>query len=173
MLASIFLSLALAATAHAHIAAWANGIYCKGGNVSSVYDPNTNTAVNPLYLETIDHWWFQHDRGCDLVPPLAGEFLELLVGGSFTVKLSHNRAQTTLSYSGQYTTERPDGHSHPEDWNGGGIGEGCIPLSEDGAMHVQNQTSATGTAFAISYESDPSAVTRDNLVVFTVLVEHV
>lgn len=36
-------------------------------------------------------------------------------------------------------------------------------------MHIQNQTMATGFAFAISYESDISAVTMQNLVVFTVL----
>jgi hypothetical protein len=38
-----------------------------------------------------------------------------------------------------------------------------------GALHVQNETAATGSAFAISYESDLSKVTLENLVVFTVL----
>lgn len=36
-------------------------------------------------------------------------------------------------------------------------------------MNFQNQTMATGSAFAISYESGISAVTMKNLVVFTVL----
>jgi hypothetical protein len=40
-------------------------------------------------------------------------------------------------------------------------------------MHVQNQTSATGTAFAISYESDITEVTMENLAVFTVLEQYV
>jgi hypothetical protein len=167
MLASALLSLALAAIARAHVAAFANGMYCKGGNVSTIDDSNTDTAVNPLYMLIQEQWWFQHDRGCDVVPPPDGEFLELPAGGSFTVELAHNRAQTTLSYNGQFTSEWPDGNTHPEDWNGGGIGEGCI--QNDGAMHVQNETSATGTAFAISYESELSAVTMENLVVFTVL----
>jgi hypothetical protein len=36
---------------------------------------------------------------------------------------------------------------------------------------VQNEGNATGTAFAISYNSDISKVTMENLVVFTV-AEH-
>lgn len=170
MLASALLSLALAATTRAHTAAWAAGMYCKGGNVSDVDDNNTNNAVNPMYMMTQDQWMFQHYQGCDSVPPPEGEFLELPAGGSFTVELAHNRAQTTLSYSGQFTSEWPDGQSHPEDWHGNltsaGV-EDCI--QDDGAMHVQNQTAAAGTAFAISYESDISAVTMDNLAVFSVL----
>jgi hypothetical protein len=92
----IVLSIALAAPARAHTAAFANGMYCKGGNVSTVDDSNTNTAVNPLCILTQHQWWFQHDRGCDLVPPLDQEFLELPAGESFTVELAHNRAQPTL-----------------------------------------------------------------------------
>jgi hypothetical protein len=45
--------------------------------------------------------------------------------------------------------------------------EGCV--QDDGAMHVQNQTMATGAASAISDESAISAVTMENLVVFTLL----
>ena len=167
MLAFSILFIALAATTHAHTAAWASGMYCKGGNVTGVDDNNTDNAVNPLYMMTQDQWWFQHYQGCDSVPPPEGEFLELPANGEFTVELAHNRAQTTLSYGGQFAGEWPDGQPHPEDWNGGGVGEGCI--QNDGAMHVQNQTMATGTAFAISYESDLSAVTMENLAVFTVL----
>jgi len=36
-------------------------------------------------------------------------------------------------------------------------------------VHTQNQTMAAGTAFAISYKSDLSQVTAENLVVFSVL----
>ena len=168
MQSSIFLAVALAATAQAHVAAFANGMYCKGGNVTGVDDNNTNTAVNPPYQKTQDEWWFQHYQGCDVMPPPEGEFLELTAGGTFTVELAHNRAQTALSYGGQYTSEWPDGQQHPENWGGDPTdGEGCI--QDGGAMHVQNQSMATGTAFAISYESSTSAVTMENLAVFTVL----
>ena len=55
----------------------------------------------------------------------------------------------------------------PSNWNGGGVGEGCI--SDGGYMHVQDQQHAQGTAFAISYQSDINAVTLENLAVFSVL----
>ncbi|KAI3149179.1 CAZyme family AA14 [Penicillium roqueforti] len=97
------------------------------------------------------------------------EVLELPAGGSFTVELAHNRAQTTLSYGGQYASDWPDGKDHPEDWAGPGSPPDCI--QDDGAMHTNNQSMAAGTAFAISYQSDLADVTIDNLAVFTVL-EH-
>ncbi|KAL1979653.1 hypothetical protein VTN96DRAFT_5398 [Rasamsonia emersonii] len=158
--------LALSSVAHAHVAAWAYGMYCLGGPDPSVDDPNTNTAVNPLYNLTQTDWWFQHDRGCDAVPPADGQILELPAGGNFTVELAHNRAQTTLSYNGQYTSEWPDGKQHPEDWSGPGNPPDCI--QDDGAMHTNNQSMAAGTAWAISYQSDLSKVTMENLVVFSV-----
>jgi len=163
----VFAVLALSTVAHAHTAAFANGMYCRGGPDPNRDDQNTNTAVSPLFNLRRSDWWFQHDRGCDRVPPPPGQFLELPAGGSFTVELAHNRAQTTLSYNGQYTSDWPDGNWHPEDWNGGNVGEGCI--QDDGAMHTQSQAKAAGTAFAISYNSDLNAVTMENLVVFSVL----
>ncbi|KAI1193918.1 hypothetical protein F5X97DRAFT_312517, partial [Nemania serpens] len=160
--------LALAVTAQAHTAAFAPGMYCKGGNKVGVDDQNTNTVVNPMYQLSLKDFWFQHDRGCDQVPPPAGEFLELPAGGKVTVELAHNRAQTSLSYGGQYASDWPDGQSHPEDWNGNNVpGEGCI--QDDGALHTSNQSTAAGTAFAISYNSKISDVTLENLVVFSVL----
>jgi hypothetical protein len=169
MLASTLSLLALVAATQAHTGAWAPGMYCRGGPVAGEDNQNTNTVVNPLYQFSKEDWWFQHERGCDKVPPPAGEFLELPAGGSFTVEHAHNRAFTTLSYDGKFTTQWPDGKDHPEDWNGlaADPGEGCI--QDDGALHVQNETSATGTAFAISYQSDLSKVTMENLAVFTVL----
>jgi hypothetical protein len=144
-------------------------VYCKGGNDTTQPDnQNNNMPVNPLYMLSKQDFWFQHFQGCDNAPPAAGETLELPANGNFTVELAHNRAFTTLSYGGTETTEWPDGGIHPEDWNGwNGTGEGCI--QNDGALHVQNETSATGTAFAISYESELSQVTLENLAVFTVL----
>jgi hypothetical protein len=35
-------------------------------------------------------------------------------------------------------------------------------------VHTQNETMAAGTVFAISYQSDITKVTEENLVVFTV-----
>jgi hypothetical protein len=159
--------LALVATSQAHTVGWAKGMYCLGGNVAGQDDPNTNTAVNPLYNLSFQDFWFQHDRGCDQVPPTDGDILELPAGGQVTLELAHNRAQTSLSYNGQNAGEWPDGKAHPEDWNGNGVGDGCI--QDDGAMHTCNETTAAGTALAISYQSDLSKVTPENLVVFSVL----
>jgi hypothetical protein len=159
--------LVLLAVSQAHTVGWAKGMYCLGGPVIGTDDPNTNTAVNPLYQEPFANFWFQHDRGCDLVPPAAGDMLQLAAGGQVTLELAHNRAQTTLSYNGQYAGEWPDGQSHPEDWNGNGVGDGCI--QNDGAMHTCNQSTSAGTALAISYQSNLANVTPDNLVVFSVL----
>lgn len=165
--------LSLASLTTAHVAAWAPGMYCKGGNDTSKDDPNTNLAVNPLYMKTKKDWWFQHHRGCDEAPPPANEFLELPAGGSFDVELAHNRAFTTLSYPNKPKGAWPDGKEHPEDWQGTvKNGERCLnnnPDGEGGAMHTGNQSMAAGTAFAISYESELSKVTMDNLVVFTTL----
>ncbi|CAI7630450.1 unnamed protein product [Penicillium crustosum] len=161
--------LALVAAAQAHTVAWTKGMYCSGGPDLSTVNLNTNTAVGPLYNLTKQDWWFQHERGCDKAPPMDGDILELPAGGRFTVELAHNRAQTTLSYDGQYASVWPDGKDHPEDWTGPGSPPECI--QDDGAMHTNNQSMAAGTAFAISYHSDLAEVTIENLAVFTVL-EH-
>jgi len=161
------LALAWSNGAQAHTAAFARGMYCRGGPNPGQDDQNTNTVVSPLFNLPRSQWWFQADRGCDRVPPAQGEFLDLPAGGQFTVELAHNRAQTTLSYNGQFTSQWPDGKEHPEDWHGTGGGEGCI--QDDGAMHTRSQAWAGGTAFAISYNSQISQVNMENLVVFTVL----
>jgi len=169
---AIFSILTLVVSAKAHTAAWAPGMYCRGGNITNEDNENTNNAVNPAYMLKKNDWWFQRWQGCDLVPPPKGEFLELPANGQFTVELAHNRAFTTLSYNGRLVTDWPDGKNHSDNWNGWtGKGEGCI--QDDGALHVQNETSATGTAFAISYQSDLAAVTLENLVVFTALKQYV
>jgi hypothetical protein len=122
----VLLASALAGVAQAHVAAFAKGMYCENGTDPSNPNMNSNAPVAPLYNLTQEDWWFQHDRGCDLVPPPPGVFLELPAGGSFNVQLANNQAFSNLSYGGQYTSEWPDGGTHPEDWNGGGVGEGCI-----------------------------------------------
>jgi len=159
--------LALSAVAQAHHAAWARGMYCQNGLNQNDNDQNTNTAVSPVYNLRRPDWWFQHDRGCDNFPPPPGVFLDLPAGGSFTVEIANNRAFTTLSYDGRLVTQWTDGGEHPEDWKGSGNPPGCI--SENGALHTNNQSMAAGTAFAISYNSNLNEVTMENLVVFTVL----
>jgi len=73
-----------------------------------------------------------------------------------------NRAFTTLSYNGTEIAEFGDGEDHPR------LGEDgdCITTLN---LHTRNESNAAGTAFAISYQSDMSAVTPENLVVFSVL----
>ncbi|KAG6816493.1 hypothetical protein H0H87_005574 [Tephrocybe sp. NHM501043] len=68
-------------------------------------------------------------------------------GKDFTVEIAANRATTSLSYNGQYASDWVDGQAHADAFN---------------------ETMAAGTAFAISYQSDLSKVTADNLVVFSV-----
>lgn len=113
----------------------------------------------------------QHDRGCDAVPPPPGEFLELPAGGQFKTELANNRAFTTLSYGGSRTSKWQDGETRPEPWVGPGNPHGCLgdnPDHKGGELHTHDVEHAAGTAFAISYESDISKVSMDNLVVFTV-----
>ena len=164
--------LALLPLATAHIAAWGPGMYCANGTDPSSPNMNSNKPVDPLYDLTRSQWWFQHDRGCDAVPPPAGEFLDLPAGGSVTVELANNQAFSHMSYGGKFTSEWPDGGQHPEDWNGIGRdpnGEGCIPANEGGYMHTQNEENAQGTAFAIAYEPDLAKVAIEDLVVFSVV----
>jgi hypothetical protein len=155
--------LALSATAKAHCAAWKKGMYCFGGNVTGQDNNNGYLPINPLYMLPKEQWWWQADRGCDLVPPEAGEFLEIPAGGNFTVEIAHNRAFTTLSYGGKFMSDWPDGKQHPANWND----PTCLAV--DGAMHTTNQSMTGGTAFAISYNSNLADVTIENLVVFSVL----
>jgi len=168
MLATATVVLALAAVARSHTVAFVKGMYCENGTDPSNPNFNSNTPVKPLYNLTKADWWFQHDRGCDKAPPPPGVFLNLPAGGTFTAELAHNQAQTTLSYGGAYVSAWPDGRDHPDDWTDfSSPPENC--LQGDGALHTQNETAAAGTAWAISYESDMSKVTMENLVVFSVL----
>lgn len=167
MLRTTLLTTAFSALASAHTAAWAQGMYCKGGPDPTTDDPTTSTAVKPLYRLLKEDWWFQHDRGCDAAPPPPAEFLSLPANGNFTVELAHNRAYTTLSFDGQQASDWPDGKQHAEDWNTwAGPGSPCL---EDGQQHAYNESSVAGTAWAISYESELSKVTLENLVVFSTL----
>jgi len=163
----LFALLAWSSVADAHHAAWARGMYCKGGVNPGDDDQNNNIPVSPMYQLRRSDWWFQHHRGCDRNPPPPGEFLDLPAGGSFTVEIANNRAFSTLGHDGRLVTQWTDGGQHPEDWKGPGNPPGCI--QETGSLHTNNQSMAGGTAFAISYNSNLNAVNMENLVVFSVL----
>ncbi|TFK64060.1 hypothetical protein BDN72DRAFT_288494 [Pluteus cervinus] len=162
--AAVFLSLC--GEVLGHVAAWHPAMYCLNGT-SGQDDQNTSEMCNPLYqLHTAD-WWFHHYDKCDEFPPAPGVFLELPAGGSFTVELTVNRAFTTLSYDGKMTGDFGNGQPQP-DWPAVVPGQppGCIVEPN---IHTQNESMAAGTAFAISYVSDLTKVTQQNLVVFSVL----
>ncbi|EKG10038.1 hypothetical protein MPH_12865 [Macrophomina phaseolina MS6] len=141
-------------------------MYCRNGTEEGIDNGDNSAPVPPLYNLPKSKWWFQADRGCSSFPPDDGDFLELPAGGSFTVELANNRAFTTLSFNGERTSDWPDGADHPEDWNGGSEGEGCI---QNGFMHTQNHSMAGGTAWAIAYNDDLNAIAMEDLVVFSVL----
>lgn len=177
-MAPSFVSFALlAGPVAAHVGTWNPGMYCRGGNDPAVDDQNTNLVVNPVYELDESEWWQQRDRGCHLVPPPEGEFLDLPAGGSFMTELANNRAFTTLSYDGAFVTEWQDGKNRSTPWTGPGSNPpGCLNENEDGLggeLHTRSIETAAGTAWAISYESDIDKVTMDNLVVFSVRYQYV
>jgi len=159
--------LALITKAIAHTALWTPAMWCFGNNVSTVDDPNADIAVHPIYQQSFDDFWFQKYSGCLNAPPATGQFLELPAGGSYTGELAHNRAFTTYSYNGRLATDWPDGQNHTEPWvsTPDAPDPGCL---SDGAQHTNNQSTAAGTAIAISYNSNIEDVTPENLVVFTI-----
>ncbi|KAG1739391.1 uncharacterized protein EDB91DRAFT_1134902 [Suillus paluster] len=161
----------LAVLANAHMAAFHKSMYCLNGTVAGQVNYNNDDPVSPLWMLKKSDYWFHHFNQCDDFPPAEGDFLELPAGGSFTVEIAANRGVTSLSYNGQYATEWGDGGNHPEDYSITNL-DGA-PLSDSDCisnpnMHTQNQSMAAGSAFAISYQSDISQVTMDNLAVFTV-----
>lgn len=91
--------------------------------------------------------------------------------------MAENRAFTTLSYNGNLVTDWTDGKTRSEPWHGPlDGGEGCLVDNPDGLggpLHTQSQERATGTAFAISYNSNIADVNMENLVVFSVLKKYV
>lgn len=161
MLAQIILGVVLFHGVAAHIAPFAPGMYCRNGPQLEE-DLNSNAIVHPLYQLQFQDFWFHHFDRCDEYPPPAGEFLELPAGGQFTVDLASNRAKSSMSYGCKFCSEWPNGGSYPEDLD--------IPTCiTEPNLHAQNESMAAGTAWAISYTSDLSKVTPENLSVFTVL----
>lgn len=173
MLLSILVTLSAATgVAQAHVAFWHPGMYCRNSNQAQNNDNAAGATVDPLFQMTKAQYWFQSYAGCPNFPPPADTFLELPAGGSFTGEMAHNRAFTTMSYKGSQTSEWPDGKDHPKDWHyAGNDPDPSVCPSENGAMHAKNENHAAGSAFAISYNSDISAVTLENLVVFSTLAQ--
>ncbi|PPQ98999.1 hypothetical protein CVT24_003481 [Panaeolus cyanescens] len=157
--------LASVGSVSGHVAVWHPGMYCLNGT-SGRDDPNTNQIVNPLFQLNESDWWFHHVDKCDEFPPAPGDFLELPANGAFTVELAVNRAFTTLSYNGMNAGIYPDGQNRISLSQGRDGKSACI---SEPNIHTQSQSMASGTAFAISYTSDLTSVTKENLVVFTVL----
>ncbi|KAJ7746606.1 hypothetical protein B0H16DRAFT_941605 [Mycena metata] len=157
-----YFTLLILPFASAHFAAWHKGMYCLNGTTPGLDDQDTSSIANPLFNLTKDDWWFHHIDGCDQFPPADGDFLELPANGEFTVELAVNRAFTTLAFDGTRTGVFGDGQNYT---NGLG-GVDCISSLN---IHTQNQSMASGTAFAISYQSELADVTPENLVVFTTL----
>ncbi|KAL1729716.1 hypothetical protein EV714DRAFT_251236 [Schizophyllum commune] len=156
ILASILFLLVRPAVAH--VAAWHKSMWCLNGTTPGVDNPNNREPGTPLYNLKFEDWWFHHINKCDEFPPAEGDFLDLPANGHFTIEHATDRAFTSLSYDGNMTGVYIDGKDHLEGLDGGGE---CITNP--------NKSMAAGTAFAISYQSDLSKVTLDNLVVFTVL----
>ncbi|KAL1722963.1 hypothetical protein EV715DRAFT_287003 [Schizophyllum commune] len=161
ILASILFLLVRPAVAH--VAAWHKSMWCLNGTTPGVDNPNNREPGTPLYNLKFEDWWFHHINKCDEFPPAEGDFLDLPANGHFTIEHATDRAFTTLSYDGNMTGVYIDGKDHLEGLDGGGE---CITNPN---IHAQNESMAAGTAFAISYQSELSKVTLDNLVVFTVL----
>ena len=101
-------------------------------------------------------------------------------GGSFTVEIAGNKAQTTFSYGGIYTSNFGDGLQHPDNYS---AYPNCIgspnskflcrlshlparykQLNVFRTVHCKNESDAAGTAFAISYQVRPTPAVARNLV---------
>jgi hypothetical protein len=149
---------------NAHVAAWAEGMYCLNGTQAGFDDKNNNAPVAPLYQLSKADWWMQGKTKCINFPPPAGSFLKLPANGEFKMELATNRAFTTFGWGGTSLTKFAGPLKVPEDQFG--KDGNCIT---DPNIHTQSESRAAGTVFAIAYKSDPMAVTPEDLTVFSVL----
>ncbi|SJL05082.1 uncharacterized protein ARMOST_08454 [Armillaria ostoyae] len=153
-------ALVFAQAVRGHVAPFHPSMWCFSGTSGS--NINAQEAVNPVYQLGYSGYWMHANTGCLSQPPADNTFLELPAGGSFTVEIAANRAYTSYSYNGTEVSDWADGQAHEELY---GAHTECVTSPN---LHAQNESMAAGTAFAISYTSDISAVNEDNLVVFTV-----
>ncbi|KAH8824929.1 hypothetical protein DL96DRAFT_1611296 [Flagelloscypha sp. PMI_526] len=161
------LSVLLARSVESHFAAWHPGTL-KG------IDPNRDDMshgypTTPMFQLPFKDWWFNHATTCDEFPPDDGVFLELPANGQFTVELATNRAFTTLAYDKGGKDAKIFGHGSDTIDEGQRQPDGSMPCITFPNIHTQNESMAAGTSFAISYNSELSQVTKENLVVFTTL----
>jgi len=159
LLSTSVLLLTGVAQVQAHIAPWTKGIWeCTDGK-----DGNNDLPARPLFMLPKfgpNGWWFHGDK-CIASRPPPDQVLELPAGGQFNVEFAGNKGQTTLSFGGKFAKVFGDGNDHPE---GLGNDHKCITSPN---LHAKDEDDASAYAFAISYQSDFSKVTLDNLVVFT------
>ncbi|KAJ3795973.1 hypothetical protein GGU11DRAFT_727711 [Lentinula aff. detonsa] len=151
--------LSAAALVHAHIAAFTKGMWCINGSTGD--NLNSDDPVLPLYQLEFDQWWMHAFNGCNQRPPNPGDFLTLPSGDSVVLELASNQAFTSLSYGGRLTSDWPNGQDYPDN----NTNPSCITAPN---LHTQNQSMAAGTALAISYQSDITKVTPENLAVISV-----
>ncbi|KDQ25667.1 hypothetical protein PLEOSDRAFT_1045409 [Pleurotus ostreatus PC15] len=162
---STFLLFSFCGLARGHVAAFHKGMYCLNGTERGVVNQNSVDAVQPLFNLRRDDWWFHHVNNCDQFPPAPGDFLELPAGGTFTVEHAVNQAYTSLSFGGRNTGDWVNGEAVPNLGDSNRAADGEMPCIGN---PNRNESMAAGTAFAISYESDITRVTPENLVIFTV-----
>ncbi|KAF9056912.1 hypothetical protein BDP27DRAFT_1454267, partial [Rhodocollybia butyracea] len=143
----------------AHIAAFTRGMYCLNGTTGNNF--NSEDPVLPLYQLEFDQWWFHAVNGCNERPPDPGDVLTLPSGDSVVLELAGNQGFTSFSYNGKFATDWPNGQTYPDDL----ADPSCI-ISPN--LHAQNESMAAGTALSISYQSDITEVTPENLVVISV-----
>ncbi|KAI9638433.1 uncharacterized protein MKK02DRAFT_22658, partial [Dioszegia hungarica] len=126
---------------------------------------NNDYPVHPLReLDGLSKdQWFAH--GYKGFPPKDGDFMVLPAGGSFTGEMTCNRAET-VQFRDPYNTDPPSNFA-------------C--RSGSGALHVMNQYNNTnvdptkfgGTALAIAYTSDVSALQPNDMTVISVVQQSV
>ena len=169
-------SLLFAGAVGAHRAAYAKGMYCEGGNTPGQFNANNFLNAEPFFNVSFEYYWMAQGKNCPNFPPQDGSVLYLPAGGKVMVEITESGGQTTLYSNGQYATAWGDGWNHTEDemngyWEGNGP-EYCMQGGSkdggDGMLHTTNSSTTRGTGLGISYVNDPSEVTIDNHVIFSV-----
>jgi hypothetical protein len=169
-------SLLFAGAVGAHRAAYAKGMYCEGGNSPGRFDTNNFLNAIPYFNVAFHDYWMSQGKNCWNFPPQDNSVLLLPAGGKVMVEITESGGSTTLFSNGQFTTAWGDGLNHTEaDMNGYWEGNGpefCMQGVSldggDGMLHTSNSSTTRGSGLAISYVNDPSKVTINNHVVFSV-----
>ncbi|CDZ98532.1 beta-1,6-N-acetylglucosaminyltransferase, contains WSC domain [Phaffia rhodozyma] len=160
-LAVLATSMLLAPMASAHISFWHPAMYgfCDGGNGKSDYCINTSNPVTPLAQLSFggtkgQGWWYHGNLD---QPPADGEFIELPVGGSITMELACNKAQTQWQPNDGVTIPLLACDSPAVLHNADAI------LSPTGPPTYHTR----GCALAIAYESDQYKTQPEDFVIIS------